>query len=149
MISTETCQITDMTIPQLTRDPAVRRLRWVVLLVMLVDFALTLIGQPPGYWRDPSNVNEGAALVRFFLARGPMSYLVAGTLGIVGSLCLASILPRKISLPWLFYLLLNFGWGATTWMAFEFQYTLQLVNAFVIATAVLTAWALGKEKKAL
>lgn len=67
----------------------------------------------------------------------------------LASCCLASILPRKISLPWLFYFLLNFGWGATTWMAFEFQYSLQVVNAFVIATAVLTAWALGKEKKAL
>jgi hypothetical protein len=81
--------------------------------------------------------------------RGPSSYLFAGTLGIVGCLCLASILPRKISLPWLFYLLLSFGWGATTWMTFEFHYPLQVVNAYAIAIAVLTAWALGKEKKAV
>jgi hypothetical protein len=137
-----------MTIPQLTRDPAIRRLRWVVLLVMLADFALTLIGQPPSYWRDPGNANEGAALVRFFLARGPSSYLFAGTLGIVGCLCLASLLPCKLSLPWLFYLLLNFGWGVTTWMTYEFHYDLRVVDAYVMAIAVLTAWALGKEKKA-
>jgi hypothetical protein len=116
---------------------------------MLVDFALTLIGQPPSYWHDPSNVNEGADLVRFFLERGPSSYLFAGTLGIVGSLCLASLLPPKLSLPWLLYLLLNFSWGGTTWMTYEFQYSLRVVDGYVIAIAVLTAWALGKEKQAV
>ena len=127
-------------------DPLVRRLRWMVLIVMLMDATITIIGQPPDFWKDPAAVNEHDPIVRFFLRRGLLPYIAGGVLYIVGSLCLASITPRPVGLVILFYLLFGHFWGATSWMVYGFHYGYILINVFQVSIAILVALALGKER---
>jgi hypothetical protein len=134
-----------MRLPKLTTDKLVCRLRWMVLVVMLMDAIITLIGQPPSFWKDPGTVNEHDPLVRFFLARGVLAYAIGGLLYICGSLYIASVVPRPFGLAILFYVLLGHFWGATSWMVYGFQFGYVLINLFQVSVAVLITLALGKE----
>lgn len=42
-------------IRNLSRDPLVDKLWWVMLAVMLVGVGLTLAGQPSAFWSDPAS----------------------------------------------------------------------------------------------
>jgi len=44
--------------------------RRIMLFAMLTDGIVTLIGQPAGYWHNPSLVYEGNAISKFFLLQG-------------------------------------------------------------------------------
>jgi hypothetical protein len=52
----------------------VKTTRWIMLFAMLTDGMVTLIGQPAGYWHDPSLVYEGNAISKFFLLQGWYAY---------------------------------------------------------------------------
>jgi len=131
----------NMTFPRFTTDKVVRRLRWVVLLVMLVDAAFTLIEQPPTFWHDSRVVDEINPLVRFFLVRGVFIYALVGSLYVIGSLILASVMPRKIGVAFLFFLLLEHFWGITSWIVYYLRCSLPLQNAFELGIAALIALA--------
>ena len=131
----------NMTFPKFTTDKVVCRLRWVVLLVMLADAAFTLMGQPPDFWHDSRVVNEVNPLVRFFLVRGIFIYALVGCLYAIGSLILASVIPRKIAVTFLFFLFLTHFWGITSWLVYSIGCSLPLEDAFELGIAALIALA--------
>ena len=47
-----------------------KRLRWVMLAAIILDYAVTLFGQPASYWLHPETVNEADQLFRIFMLRG-------------------------------------------------------------------------------
>ena len=132
---------------EFTNDKVICRLRWVTLAVMLTDAIVTLVGQPPNFWRDSKSVNEGEPIVRFFLSHGVIPYVVVGALYVAGVLFLASITPRRIGLTILFFFLLEHFWGATSWFMYHFGYNIRLQNIFELSIAVLIALAIGKGQK--
>jgi hypothetical protein len=107
-----------MTIRKINTDKVIRRLRCVVLLFMLVDGVVTLMCQPAVFWSDPRNALEGDPVVRFFLIRGVIPYAIAGLIYVVCALFITSILPRRIGLALLFFLLLEHFWAATVWLTY-------------------------------
>ncbi|MGH7953008.1 MAG: hypothetical protein ACREFE_13985, partial [Limisphaerales bacterium] len=133
-----------MTIPKFTTDIVIRRLRWVVLLVMLADGAITLVGQPPSFWHDSRNTNEIEPVVRFFLARGAIPYIVVGLIYGFGALFIASILPRRLGLTLLFFLLLEHFWGMTSWCIYYFGVSIRLHDAFELCIAALITFSIFK-----
>jgi hypothetical protein len=134
-----------MTFFNFTTDKIVRKLRWVTLLVMLLDAVITIIGQPASFWRDPGTTNEGAPIVTFFLARGILPYLVVGSLYVTGTLFIASITPKKIGLTILLFMILGHSFGFTTWLHYYFHYngSIDLIRAGI---AVLMMLAIYQEK---
>jgi len=135
-----------MTYFQHSTEDIIRRLRWVMLLVMLIDTACTLAGQPPAYWHDPSKANEIEPVVRFLLVRGVLPFAVAALLYLGGVFYLVSVAAARIALTILFAFLLAHFWGATSWLLYHFHYGVRCQNAFEIAVAALITLALGCER---
>jgi len=136
-----------MTYFQLSAEDIIRRLRWVMLAVILIDTVCTLSGQPPGYWHDHSKVNEIEPVTRFFLVRGVLPFAVGAVLYLVGAFCVVSFTPTRIALTLLFTFLLAHFWGATSWLLYHFHYGVRCQNLFEIAVAALVTLALGKAGK--
>ncbi|MDR3402934.1 MAG: hypothetical protein P4L99_10595 [Chthoniobacter sp.] len=128
-------------------EDIIGRLRWVMLLVMLIDTACTLSGQPPAYWHDPSKANEIEPVVRFLLVRGVLPFSIAAVFYLIGAFYLVSVAPARIALTILFALLLAHFWGATSWLLYHFHYGVRCQNAFEIAIAGFITLALGRERE--
>ena len=103
-------------------EDIVRRLRWVMLLVILIDTVCTISGQPPAYWHDPSKANEIEPVVRFLLVRGVLPFAVAALLYLCGAFYIVSVAPARIALTILLAFLLAHFWGATSWLLYHFHY---------------------------
>ena len=50
-------------------DKIIKRLRWIMIITMVLDFINTLISQPHSYWLHPNTVHEGNAISYFFLSK--------------------------------------------------------------------------------
>ncbi len=136
-----------MTYFQTSLEDIIRRLRWVMLLVMLIDTVCTLAGQPAAYWHDPSKADEIEPVVRFFLVRGVLPFAIGAVLYLAGVFCLVSVAPARMALAVLIAFLLAHFWGATSWLLYHFHYGIRGQNFFEIAIAALVTLALGKVGK--
>jgi len=134
-----------MTFFKFTTDKIVRRLRWTTLLVMLLDAVITVIGQPASFWHDPSTTTEANSIVRFFLARGIIPYLLVGSLYIAGTLFIASITPKRIGLTILFFTILGHSFGFTTWLRYHFHCSTS-ISLLRLGIAALIMLAVYQEK---
>jgi hypothetical protein len=134
-----------MTLFKFTTDKIVRRLRWTTLLVMLLDAVITVIGQPASFWHDPSTTTEGNPIVRFFLARGIIPYVVVGSLYVAGTLVIASITPKRIGLTILFFTILGHSFGFTTWLRYHFHCSTS-ISLLRLGIAALIMLAVYQEK---
>jgi hypothetical protein len=112
---------------------------------MLLDAVITVIGQPASFWHDPSTTTEGTPIVRFFLARGILPYLVVGSLYVAGTLFIASITPKRIGLTILFFTILGHSFGFTTWLRYHFHCS-TLISLLRLGIAALIMLAVYQEK---
>jgi hypothetical protein len=110
----------------LSRDPLVDKLRWVMLAVMLAGVGLTLTGQPSAFWRDPATAIRGDGLgihdptnhsFEFFLGHGWWAYLICSAGYLAAAFLLASALPRRLALVLLFTVTLAHVYAGTNWLA--------------------------------
>ena len=94
-----------------TRDPRVDNLRWVMLAVMLVGVGLTLAGQPSAFWSDPATAIRGDGLsirdptnhsFEFCLGYGWRAYLACCLVYLAAAFLLVSTLPRWVAVVLLF-----------------------------------------------
>jgi len=53
--------------------------------VMLFDLAITLVGQPATYWRDPGTVEEHNRFMRVVVSQGWLPCILLGLLYIAAS----------------------------------------------------------------
>jgi hypothetical protein len=134
--------LTNMTFPRFTADTGVRRLRWVVILIILVDGAFTLFGQTSSYWHDASTVSEIDPVARFFLVRGVAAYISWVLLRAVLYFVIASIVPRKVGMAILFFGLLEHFWGITSWILYHFHWSTWWQNAFESVIAVVVTFSI-------
>jgi hypothetical protein len=132
-------------IPRFNTDIVIRRLCWVAALVMLLDAACTLAGQPTQYWHDPSTADELDPVVRFFMVQGVALYISWVLLRIFFVVVVSSITPRRIGLVILFYFLLEHFCGITSWTLFTFRWSLWEHDALELFIAILIAFSMSKQ----
>src|SRR5437773_1830043 len=104
-------------------DTVIKRVRWIMLLVMLFDLIITLVGQPAAYWKRHTAAVEGDPLVRFFMHQGLVPLLLISIVYAAVVMILASVLPRKIGLFVLLLFTLWHYYGACAWLGFRFGIT--------------------------
>ncbi len=134
--------LNNMTFPRFTADTGVRRLRWVVFLIILADGAFTLFGQPSSFWHDASTVSEIDPVARFFIVRGVAGYISWVLLRAVLYFVIASIVPRKVGMAILFFGLLEHFWGITSWILYRFHWSTWWQNAFESVIAVVVTFSI-------
>jgi hypothetical protein len=97
----------------------VRRLRWIIVVVFLVDFVLTSLGQPSAYWRHPEMVHEANSMLRWFMLRGWVAYVLMDLIYCLGLFLLASFLPRFSAMVLIFGYAFGYFDGAANWLFYE------------------------------
>lgn len=107
-------------------DEMVRRLRWLLAALIIFSIAITLAGQPAGYWRNSALAIRGDGLsinnltnhtFEFFLGNGWMPYVAATLLYLAVTFLLVSVLPRKLALVFIFSLLFAHYYDVSNWLA--------------------------------
>ena len=123
-------------IPRITRDPVLKRLRWLMVFVILVDTANTLLGQPASYAENPATAAEFNEFMRVFVRLGPLPFLASSGLYIAGCFVCVSTLPRKLAYATLFALILGHYFGASTWLTYHWEFGMQAAVIYAIVIAV-------------
>lgn len=100
-----------------TTDTIVKRLRWVMLCVILLNFFTAYLGQPGSYWQRPETADEGNRLFLFFMLRGPLVYLCFQLVYLAVAFLIASMPCRRGALIGIFSYILGHYYGASSWMS--------------------------------
>lgn len=115
---------------------AVKRLPWVAVGALLLDFTCTLIGQPHSYWQHPETVHEANALSRLFLLHGWFSFSLYDLAYCFVILWLASTLPRTAGLICTFAFIFGGYGGAACWFFYEWRMGIEAPILLGIALSV-------------
>lgn len=108
-------------LPGNSGDQFVRRIRWAIAVVFLFDFLLTSLGQPSSYWRHPEMVHEGNSMLRWFMLRGWIAYVLMDLFYCLGVFLLASFLPRFFAMMVIFGYTFGYFDGASNWLYYEWR----------------------------
>jgi hypothetical protein len=117
-----------------------KRLLLLLATVIAVDFAVTLLGQPHGYWHNPLEAHEGNPVFRWFMIQGPAWYFVCIAAYISGVVGLVSRLRGQMAIVVGLVFLLTHYFAASSWIAFHFHF--DLVGPVVYAL-VLALWLIS------
>jgi hypothetical protein len=130
---------------------AVKRLRWVMLAAIILDYAVTLFGQPTSYWLHPETVIEGDQMFRIFMLRGWAASVLFELFYLAVAFLLVSVLNATPALICLFAYLFGHFYGASTWFFFHWKLGMEAPVAYGIllsAILVLTVLSQSKERRA-
>jgi hypothetical protein len=118
------------------------KLRWLLVAVILFDFAVTILGQPSSYWHDPLSADEGNALFRWFMVRGTICYFAFILSYIVGIFVLVTALPRKSALITGLIFLLAHYFAASTWLSYHFRLSMAGPIMYAVVLSMALMWIL-------
>ena len=141
--------------PQLrfNKDPAVDRLRWIMIAVMVAGVVLTLASQPPSYWGHPDSAIRGDGLgvhnptnhsFEFFLGYGWPAYLACSAAYLAAALLLVSVLSRRIALVLLFTVTLGHIYAGTNWLAIRWHGGMLASPIYTLGVGIPLAAILGQ-----
>jgi hypothetical protein len=94
--------------------PAMRKLRWLMLAVLIFDTTCTLSGQPATYWQHPQTANEGFFIARFFITKDVGIYLLYDMAIFSIYFFLVSLLSAPIAMVVCITVILSYFFGAST-----------------------------------
>ncbi|HEY3755003.1 MAG TPA: hypothetical protein VGL42_02525 [Opitutaceae bacterium] len=125
-----------------TPDPATvaRRMALVTAAALLIDMALTLLGQPASFWSHPETTPEGNAVSRFFLLHGWESFALYAVAYAYVLYRAVGLLPRLAGLiVACAYLLVSF-YGAGSRLFFVWHLGMPAVIAYgaLLGFAIVT-----------
>jgi hypothetical protein len=114
-----------------------RRLAWIAAATLLVDFSVTLLGQPGSYWAHPGTAYEGNAVSRFFLVHGWEAFAAYALVYAFGLFSLIVALPRLAGLVVAFFSLIGSFAGASNWLFFVWRLGMPAVLAYACLVSVV------------
>jgi hypothetical protein len=127
-------------IPGATGDQMIKRVRWVMIGVMLIDPIVTLIGEAASYWLHPQTVHEGNGLWRWFMMRGWSAYVLADLVYCLGAFWLASNLPRFFAVLSIFAFTLGHFIGASNWSFYDWRLGMETPVLYGILLSGILVW---------
>jgi hypothetical protein len=104
-----------------TIDPAIKRLRWMMVVMILSDLTVTLIGQPSSYWHHPETMHEANSVSRLFLGYGWWAYFLYDLVYAFGAFQLVSRLSRSIASVSVFAFILGHFNGVSCWFFYQWR----------------------------
>jgi len=121
-------------------DAMIKRLRWVMIGVMLIDPLVTLIGEPGSYWLHPETVHEGNAFWRAIMMRGWEDYVLMDLLYCLGAFWLASNLPRFFAVITILSFTFGHFVGASNWFFYVWRLGMETPVLYGIVLSVTIVW---------
>ncbi|MFT3781221.1 MAG: hypothetical protein QM790_04330 [Nibricoccus sp.] len=130
----------------MTLNPAITRLSWLMIAVMVSDFALTLAGQPTSYWKDHSHPLEGNSLVAWAMRHGPAAVIAGWSVYAALAFALVKLLPGRFGMIAAFTFIFAHFSAASGWLIYIFHVGVTGVYLFSLAVAAMLV-AVGMEMK--
>ena len=122
-----------------------KRLRWVMLTAIFLDFTVTLLGQPASYWLHPETAQEADQLFRIFMLRGWTASVLYELFYLALAFLLVSTLSSTPALIALFAYLFGHFYGTSTWLFFHWKLGMEAPVAYgVLLSAILVLLAFSK-----
>jgi hypothetical protein len=122
-----------------------KRLRWVMLAAIILDYAVTLFGQPASYWLHPETVNEADQLFRIFMLRGWTASVLFELFYLACAFLLVSTLSSTPALIALFAYLFGHFYGASTWLFYHWKLGMEAPVAYgILLSAILVLLAFSE-----
>jgi hypothetical protein len=120
-------------------DPAIKRLRWMMVVMILSDLTVTLIGQPSSYWHHPEMMHEANSVSRLFLGYGWWAYFLFDLVYAFGVFQLVSRLPRAIASVSVFAFILGHFNGVSCWFFYQWRMGMEMPVTFgtVLSVAIV------------
>ena len=127
-------------IPDNSNEQVAKRLRWLMIAVMTLDFINTLVGQPASFWVDPKTCHEGNQFVRLFLSHGWWAYALLDLVYFVGAFRLVSSLRGASGLICAFSFIFIHFVGASNWFFYEWRLGMEAPVAFGALLSTVVVW---------
>lgn len=108
--------------------------------ISIADFAVTLFGQPAGYWTDAAQHNEANPLSAFMLSQGPGAYLLSKVVYLLIVTAAVWLLPRLLSLLAATSFVLGHAFGALTWLLYDSGLNFYWLYLYFPGIAGLLVW---------
>ena len=118
-------------------EPAIKRLRWVAVAMILADLTVTLVGQPATYWHHPETMHEANSVSRLFLGYGWWAFFLYDLVYAWGVFQLVSKLPKVIALVSVFPVILGHFNGVSCWFFYEWRMGMETPVIFGIILSVV------------
>jgi hypothetical protein len=118
-------------------NPYTLRLKYVALLVILIDVTVTLLGHPAGYWSNPKLTNEGNQMFKYFALSGGAAFL--GSLAVYATVVFLGLkyFPGRAALIACYAFILGHFFGASTWIRYYFGFGTSAVVYYAIGLSIL------------
>ena len=133
----------------MTSDRLIRRLRWVMAGVIVLDTINTLLGQPARYWQHPASGRELNQFIQLFVIQGWLPFLLWSLLYVAGIFAAVSVLPRRCALVVLFAFTFGHYFGASTWWVYHWGYGAKagIIYGIVLAVILVLCGVGGPESR--
>jgi len=128
----------------------IKRLRWIMVGVILVDAINTLLGQPRSYWTRPITADEITPLVHYFAVRGYAVFIGYWLVYAAAAFFIVTLLPRRLALIGVFIFIFPHYHGATTWWVYHWHYGSRAATIYgIILSIILVLAAFPSAKQSL
>jgi hypothetical protein len=91
-----------------------------VALVMIIDFLITIVGQPKNYWNNFANVNEGSPIGFSLMKINPLFFLLFCAIYLLIAIISIKKLPLFLGATIALSLFLGHAYGSSTWVYYFF-----------------------------
>ena len=131
-----------------TKEAALLKARWLMCATVLVDFTLTLLGQPTSYWADPSTAQEYNKLFKLVMNSGCWLFIAFVFSYIVFWFFFVSYANRAIAYIAFYGLTLGHYFGASSWICYYYKLgvTGPVIYAILIGAALVALDIPPKQK---
>jgi hypothetical protein len=128
-------------------EPIIKRLRWLMLATMVVDFTVTLTGQSASYWLHPEMARESNPLFHIFLARGWAAYMFFDVFYFAAALLLVSVASRLTASICLFAFTLGHFYSGSTWLFYRWRLGMQAPVLYGMVLSAVIVWLVFRGDK--
>lgn len=123
-----------------------------LILVMVLDLAFTLAGQPDIYWQNYKFVNEGSPIGYYLLSLHPLYFILAFLTYLLFILFLSIKLVRPLNIMVAVGFFLGHSWGSSSWLPIifnnlrvvDFLNEWYLVISYFIVISIITGLCINK-----
>jgi hypothetical protein len=107
-----------------SNDPSIRRMRWAMAAIIAFDAVITLAGQWPEFWIQPSRAHVGNQLMLWALLQGVPIYLAWFGAYLFAAVLIVSMLPRTLAVTVVLSVTFVHYFGGNAWLSYHFHFPL-------------------------
>jgi len=122
-----------------------------LILVMVLDFAFTLIGQPESYWQDHLFFNEGSPLGNLLLPVSPIYFALFFIFYLLFVLFLAVNLKKPLNIMIFTGFFLGHSLGSASWVSLLFYRFFQisinswyLIIGYIVLISIISGFCISR-----